>query len=102
MSTVVAGAAADRVLQHSEVLEVAEKQAREPEFRCLAVRANHGGTTIRALRRDVHSPTEGLLPVLQFRCTLGILARTPRFTGSNHGLGRVFYLRRLRQEERRL
>lgn len=67
--------ATDGVLQDSQMLQIAEAKAGEAELRCVATRANHGGITIRGLRREIQSrPTEELLPGFRSRCTVSITA----------------------------
>lgn len=62
---------ADRILQHSQMLDVAEAQAGEAKLRCVAAHTNHGTNTIRGWRREIQShPLEGLLLPLQFRSTV--------------------------------
>jgi hypothetical protein len=63
--------AADRVLQHRQMLDIAEPKAGQTEFGGVAARANHGGTTIRGSGREIQRrPTEGLLPRPGFRYTV--------------------------------
>ena len=74
VGAVVAGPAADRVLQDSQVLEVAEAQARQPEFRCLAARANHGGnhhTSIAARCPQSHGRATAGAPVPVYFIDIG-------------------------------
>jgi len=70
--TMMTGTAAHWVLQYGQVLKIAEAEAREPEFRRFAARANHVVNTIRASRLQVQAPTEELLSHGCFRCTVGI------------------------------
>ena len=63
--------AADRVLQHRQMLDIAEPKAGQTEFGGVAARANHGGTTIRGSREEIQRcPPEGLLSTFGFRCTV--------------------------------
>jgi hypothetical protein len=65
--------AANRISQHSQVLEVAKAQAGETEFRRVTVGANHGTITIRGRGREIQSPPpEGLLPPVPFRCRVAL------------------------------
>jgi len=65
--------AADGVLQDSQMFQIAEAKAGEAELGCVATRANHGGTTIRGLGREIQSrPTEELLAGPGLRCNVAI------------------------------
>jgi hypothetical protein len=63
--------AANRILQHSQMFQVAEAQAGQTKLRRVATRTNHGRNTIRGWRQEIQSPPpEGLLPPLRFRSTV--------------------------------
>jgi hypothetical protein len=62
---------ANRILQHSQVFQIAEVQAGKTKLRRLAARTNHGRITIRGWRQEIQSPpTEGLLSPFRFRSTV--------------------------------
>ena len=63
--------AAYRILQNSQVFEVAKAQAGKTKLRCVTARTNHGRSTIRKWEQEIQSPPpEGLLPPLRFRSTV--------------------------------
>lgn len=63
--------AANRVLQHSQMLQIAEAQAGEAKLRRVAALTNHDRTTIRGWRLGFQStPSEGLLSAARIRSTL--------------------------------
>lgn len=67
--------AADGVLQHRQVLQIAKAKAGESKLRSVTPRTHHSSTTIRARVREIQrAPTEGLLLPSPIRCTLATSA----------------------------
>ena len=64
--------ATDRILQNSQVLQIAETHAGEAKLRRVAARTNHGSTTIREHRAGNPEPSHGRVTAAppQFRSTV--------------------------------